>query len=50
LLKIVGYEFLRVFPVLFRFGFVFVVIWIALDSFCGLLSVYFVYGRLVCGH
>jgi NADH-ubiquinone oxidoreductase chain 4 len=47
LLKLGGYGLLRVFPVLFKFGFGFGVVWISLSLVGGFLLVYFVCGRLI---
>jgi hypothetical protein len=45
--KLGGYELLRVFPVLFKPGFVFGAIWVVLDSVGGLSSEYFAFGRII---
>jgi NADH-ubiquinone oxidoreductase chain 4 len=47
LLKLGGYGLLRVFPVLFKFGFRFAVVWIALSLVGGVLLAYFVYDRVI---
>jgi len=46
LLKLGGYGLLSAFPVLFKFGFGFGVVWVALSLVGVIFLVYFVYGRL----
>jgi len=48
LLKLGGHGLLRVFPVLFKFGFRFGTVWVALSLVGGLfVSFFFVYDRLI---